>query len=122
MCDKEDMNAATQHPPALDERVREAIRRVLAAAPPGSRVILFGSHARGEARPDSDVDLLVVEPHVQDAVAEMVRLSKAIRPLHVPVDVLVSSAERFTYWCDTRNTIYYLAAREGHSFDAGSPP
>ena len=25
------------------------------------RIILFGSHARGEARPDSDVDLLVIE-------------------------------------------------------------
>jgi predicted nucleotidyltransferase len=40
--------------------IAEAARR-LAAAAPGARVILFGSHARGEADPHSDVDFLVIE-------------------------------------------------------------
>jgi predicted nucleotidyltransferase len=120
MCDKEDMNAATQHPPALDERVREAIRRVLAAAPPGSRVILFGSHARGEARPDSDVDLLVVEPHVQDAVAEMVRLRAAVGRIGTPVDVIVTTHEEHAYWRETPNTLHFRVQQEGRAYDA--PP
>lgn len=41
--------------------IAEAGRR-LAEAAPDAKVILFGSHARGNARPGSDLDLLVVEP------------------------------------------------------------
>jgi predicted nucleotidyltransferase len=44
------------------ELIEEAARRIRAAAP-GAQVILFGSHARGEAH----VDLLVVEPTVRTA-------------------------------------------------------
>ncbi len=49
-----------------DAVIHEAGRRMLQAAPPGSRVILFGSHARGEASEHSDLDFLVIEPTVQD--------------------------------------------------------
>ena len=51
--------------PMIDEAtIAEAGRRISAAAP-GARVILFGSHARAEADPKSDLDLLVIvdTPH-----------------------------------------------------------
>ena len=102
----------------LQDPVREAVRRILAAAPPGSRVILFGSHARGQARPDSDIDLLVVEPQVRDPIAEMVRLDRALTPLRLPVDLLVSSEEQFKYWRETPNTVYFHAAREGQVYES----
>lgn len=38
----------------------EAVRRILVAGQP-QRIVLFGSHARGDARPESDLDLLIVE-------------------------------------------------------------
>ena len=41
------------------EKLREAVRRLVEAAHP-RQIILFGSHARGDARPDSDVDLCLV--------------------------------------------------------------
>jgi hypothetical protein len=47
--------------------IAEAGRRIGAAAPEGSRVILFGSHARGEANSHSDVDILVIGPEVENA-------------------------------------------------------
>ena len=44
-----------------DQALREIVRRLVGAYRP-ERVYLFGSHARGEAGPDSDYDLLVVVP------------------------------------------------------------
>ncbi len=100
---------------------RETIDRaagMLRQAAPGATVILFGSHARGEPGPDSDVDFLVVEPQVRAMRAEMVRLRDVLRPLRIPVDVLVIDAESYRKWSGTPGTIAYEAATEGQVFDA----
>ncbi len=74
----------------IDEATIEEVgRRIGAAAPEGSRVILFGSHARGEANSHSDVDILVIEPEVENATEESVRLYRTLKDLRIPVDVLV---------------------------------
>lgn len=99
------------------QRIDEAARRLLEAAPAGSRVILFGSYARGEADPASDVDFLVVEPQVADPYGEMVRLREAMRPLELFADVLVVSAEGFDKWRDTPNTVIHDVAREGKVYE-----
>jgi hypothetical protein len=44
--------------------IEEAARRLSQGAP-GARVILFGSHARGDAGSRSDLDFLVAEPEVE---------------------------------------------------------
>jgi uncharacterized protein len=45
----------------LENILKETIKRILAVVP-AKQVILFGSAARGEMHPDSDIDLLVVVP------------------------------------------------------------
>ena len=92
--------------------IDEAARRIVAAAP-GARVILFGSHARGEAGPDSDVDLLVVEPRVTDRFAEIVRLQRVLAPLRLPADVIVVSEDQVEEWGDVQSTMLHDALREG---------
>ena len=92
--------------------IDEAARRIVAAAP-GARVILFGSHARGEAGPDSDVDLLVVEPRVTDRFAEIVRLQRLLAPLRLPADVIVVSEDQVEEWGDVQSTMLHDALREG---------
>ena len=92
--------------------IDEAARRIVAAAP-GARVILFGSHARGEAGPDSDVDLLVVEPRVADRFAEIVRLQRVLAPLRLPADVIVVSEAHVEEWGDVASTMLHDALREG---------
>jgi uncharacterized protein len=93
--------------------ISNAARLLLQAAPAGSEVILFGSHARGDATPDSDLDFLVVEPEVKSKRAEMVRLRDSLRPLRVPADVLVTSRAVFEDWRDTPNNVLFEAWTEG---------
>lgn len=101
----------------IDETtITKAARLLLSAAPAGSEVILFGSHARGEAQSDSDLDFLVVEPKVDSKHAEMTRLRDALRPLGVPADVLVTSREVFHEWRETPNNVLHEAWIEGQVF------
>ncbi len=92
--------------------IAEAVRRLVAAAHP-RKVILFGSHARGEARPDSDLDFLVVEREAPDTVAEMVRLRRALRGLNVAADVIVVSEADVAAWGDLPGSPLYEPLREG---------
>jgi predicted nucleotidyltransferase len=92
--------------------IDEAARRIVAAAP-GARVVLFGSHARAEAGPDSDVDLLVIEPLVDDRFAEIVRLQRVLAPLRLPADVIVVSEGHVEEWGDVPSTMLHDALREG---------
>ena len=102
----------------IDEAtVRKAVE-LLQQAAPGSTVIVFGSCARGDATEDSDLDVLVIEPELASRHEEMVRLSDVLRPLRIPVDVLVASKQTFDYWADTPGTIYYEVAQEGRMFHA----
>ena len=102
----------------IDEATINKAVELLRQAAPGSTIIVFGSCARGQITEDSDLDVLVVEPTVTSRHEEMVRLSDVLRPLGIPVDVLVASKKTFEYWADTPNTIFYEAAREGRAFHA----
>ena len=56
-------SGAAAHRPdwAADATLAQIIRRILAAGEP-QKIVLFGSRAWGDARADSDYDLLLVEP------------------------------------------------------------
>jgi len=92
--------------------IEEAARRITVAAP-GAQVILFGSHARGEARDNSDLDLLVVEPAVEDAPREEVRLRRALLGLRLFVDVVVVSAADAQRLRDVSSSLVGVALSEG---------
>jgi uncharacterized protein len=93
-------------------------RRLVAAANAPARVVLFGSHARGDAGPDSDLDFLVIERDVPDRHAEMVRLGRELRSLGVPVDVVVVSEAYAADWADVEGSMVHAALSEGREFAA----
>lgn len=94
------------------DRLDAAVERIVAAAHPKC-IILFGSHARGDADERSDVDLLVVEDEVPDRFGEMVRLDRVLRGLLMPVDLLVVSEAEFERRSATPGTVEHAARREG---------
>ena len=101
----------------VDETTIAKAVELLRQAAPGSTIIVFGSCARGDAKEDSDLDIMVVEPEVASRVEESVRLRDVLSPLGIPVDVLVVSRETFEYWADTPNTVFNEAVREGRVYD-----
>jgi predicted nucleotidyltransferase len=70
-------------------------------------VILFGSHARGDAGPGSDLDFLVVEPSVDDPAGESVRLRRTLRGLGLFADVVVISEREAEEWREVRRGIEF---------------
>ena len=101
-----------------DQMLKEAVRLLLEASPTGSRVILFGSRAENRARPDSDWDFLVVEPEVENRLAEMARLSAILGTALIPADVVVMSQAFFERWEDVPNTLSGVARKEGRVYES----
>lgn len=103
----------------IDEAtINEAARRIADASPPGTRVILFGSHARGEAGKHSDLDFLVIEPEVENATEESVRLRRTLRGLLLAVDVIVASEQEVRDWRDVKGSLIHAALAEGRELAA----
>ena len=85
----------------LTDRIVTALRRAV----PVEEIWLFGSCARGDARPDSDVDLLVVLADKHGLARPTLECYRAIQRLHsgIPFDVVATtrtiwerdSADRF---------------------------
>lgn len=92
------------------EEIRVRLARV---TPPQSRVVLFGSYARGNAEAGSDFDVLVIEPEVGDSLAEAVRLRRELRGLRVPIDVIVIDEEHARRRGAVKGTMVEQALREG---------
>jgi predicted nucleotidyltransferase len=99
-----------------DELLREMTAAIVREIKP-RQIILFGSHARGDARPDSDLDFLVVEDGPFDAKrsrrAAMTRLSELLFDYFIPMDFLVFTPEEIEKWKDAMNHVIAHALKEG---------
>lgn len=96
-----------------DESVlQEMVRRLVEAIDP-DRIILFGSRARGDARPDSDVDLLVIKDSSEPPHKRSISAYRALSGLSTPTDVIWRTAEEVEEWAGVRNYVTTRAMREG---------
>lgn len=99
------------------------VRAIVAAAQP-ERIILFGSHVQGDARSDSDVDLLVIEaepfgPH-RSRFREINRLERAMGTIPVATDILVYSVDEVERLKTSTSHVVAHALREGRVLHARS--
>ena len=97
--------------------LRTLLARIEAQYHP-EQVWLFGSRARGDARPESDWDLFVVVPDAtRDEQLDLLFLWRLKRGSGVPADVIACRVSEFREACDTVNTLSYAVATEGVRID-----
>lgn len=98
------------------ETLGEMVRAIVEAVHP-ERIILFGSHAWGEARPGSDVDFLVVESEPFSASRsrrkEMAKVCRALTRYVIPIDILLYSRDELARWEHSASHIIGRALRDG---------
>ncbi len=84
----------------MDVKVAEEIERITAqiiAKYAPERVILFGSAARGDLHPDSDVDFLIIKRDCPHFGADRIRELQRLIDRNIPVDFLVYRPEEFEH-------------------------
>lgn len=92
--------------------IQDAVQRIVCRFDP-DRIILFGSGARGQTTPDSDVDILVVMPVEGSQRKKAGEIDLVLADRIVPMDVIVVTPEQFERQKSMIGTIVREAAREG---------
>ncbi|MCT0198628.1 nucleotidyltransferase domain-containing protein [Synechococcus sp. CS-1325] len=107
----------------VDEPLLGTIAAEIQAAIPGAEVRLFGSRARGTARPDSDIDLLVTVPDAwlaqRSRFEETGALAHKLAHHRIPIDLLVYSQEEVAHHRLARQHVVTVAYRNGRWLHAG---
>jgi predicted nucleotidyltransferase len=98
---------------AIDETtLREIVRRLVEAIDP-DRIVLFGSRARGDARPDSDLDLLIVKDSDELRHRRAIPAYGALAGLGIPTDIIWRTPAEIAEWSRVPNHVNTRAIREG---------
>ncbi len=103
----------TSSAPPSDPVLGEIVHRLVDTLAP-ERVYLFGSRARGDARDDSDYDMLVEVRERTDEGRELeVRANQALWGIGVPVDVVILTTDYFTWMLEAAASLPATVQREG---------
>ncbi|MBF0417611.1 MAG: nucleotidyltransferase domain-containing protein [Magnetococcales bacterium] len=99
---------------ATETHLSAMVRAIVAAVQP-ERIILFGSHARGDTNDDSDIDLLVVEDGFRERSRwkELQKIRRKLAAFPLPKDILLYSREEVARWQHSANHIITHAIQEG---------
>ena len=96
-----------------DKKILAAIvQRVVEAAQP-DKIILFGSAARGEMGPNSDIDLMVIKSGKFDHWRLLTTIYRHLRGDLAAVDVVLATPEDIQLYGDSPYLVFYPALREG---------
>ena len=117
------LQAWRSKPPTIDAALDAVTAALAGVEPRPGRVLLFGSRARGDARPDSDLDLLVVmrqatlTPQERQQALRLLRAALRPLPLTVGVDLVVVGEENAQRLAGSRWHVVARALREGKELD-----
>ncbi len=97
----------------IDEGLIQHIVEVIVTHLSPRRIILFGSYARGEVGPDSDLDLFVELDPPLPARGRSRQIKQLFDPYPCPMDVVVYSPEEVAYWKQAPASLVASILREG---------
>nr|HID13700.1 nucleotidyltransferase domain-containing protein [Anaerolineae bacterium] len=97
---------------ATSETIAEMVARIRDAIRP-DKIVLFGSRAREEARPDSDFDLLIIAPSTLPRWQRTPPLYRLLAGLGVPKDIVWWTPEEVEEWRAVKSHFINTALREG---------
>jgi len=98
----------------MTRSLRRAIQIIVEVAEP-DKIILFGSHARGDDRTDSDYDFLVLKRGEKKQRALTQKIYLEFKDIGAPIDVIVADMDKFEELKSDPYLIYSEAARHGRT-------
>src|SRR4030066_1499189 len=87
----------------VQRKIDTMVRRIVKRFGP-ERIVLFGSHARGDAGPDSDVDLLGVMPVRGSKRNKAIEIAVALDDIPIQKDIIVTTPDEFAWRKETAGT------------------
>lgn len=106
------MKEIAAFPSVTEELLREVVRRILSVGTP-RKIVLFGSWARGQARPDSDLDLLIIEESDLPRHRRARRHRMALLGLFPAKDIVVWTPGEVRQWQHVPNAFITTILAEG---------
>ena len=98
----------------------EVVSRIVRAVDP-ERIVLFGSHARGSGRPNSDLDLLVVMDSPLPRHRRVIPILKALAGVMIPKDVVAYTPAEIEEWQGVPESFITSILTEGRTLYAKNP-
>ncbi len=101
----------------MDEKLLQSMTDSMVDEVHPEEIILFGSHAKGEGREESDLDFLVIMPDSAEAGRGRrrvtARLYRRLASIPVPIDILVYTRGEMERWRDVQGHVVATGLNEG---------
>ena len=97
---------------SVSRHIQQMVKRIVTQFHP-EKIILFGSHARGDGTDDSDADLLVVMNVSGSKRQQATAIDLSLGGIPLPADIIVATPKEVVTYRDTIGSIIREAAHEG---------
>ena len=98
----------------MKNSLEKAIETIVEVVEP-DKIILFGSNVRGDAKPGSDYDLLVLKRGMKKQRSLTQKIYLSFKNVGAPIDVIVADLDKFEHLKTDPYLIYSEADKNGRT-------